>query len=434
MKIDQEVKRLNADFLQEEMNWVGNCINLAIEVKFDELLTTLVQAPRQPGAVYYDFIEEHQLSLLERFSLSIALAPYLNPVFLRDLIDSRIEAGGVYDPVRKKYSPTGQTLIYLLGSNDFNTIMDVELLFDAEHFFIRNNILHLENSDMGGVISVSEEFRDKIRFGIYRKPKYSSNFPAHLLETEQTWDQLILPQHTKEHIERILDWVNYGPSIMDNYGLNAVIKKGYRALFYGPPGTGKSMAAALIGKQCGKEVYKVDLSSVISKYVGETEKNLASIFDTAESKDWILFFDEADALFGKRTDQRNAHDRYANQEVSYLLQRIENYDGIIILASNFKDNMDEAFIRRFQCMVWFPMPKPKERKKIWEASFSPKTPLHESVDLDIIAQQYEMSGGSIINVIRDCTVWAVKRGDNIVMPYDVQKAIGYEFSKTGKSI
>ena len=140
--------------------------------------------------------------------------------------------------------------------------------------------------------------------------------------------------------------------------LNRYVSGGYRVLFHGPPGTGKSMTVRLLGKNSGRDVFRVDLSQVVSKYIGETEKNLSRIFDKAELRDWILFFDEADALFGKRTDIKDAHDRFANQEISFLLQRIEDFSGLVILATNLKSNLDEAFLRRFQSVVYFNVPGP----------------------------------------------------------------------------
>src|SRR5204863_2251929 len=136
----------------------------------------------------------------------------------------------------------------------------------------------------------------------------------------------------------------------------------------GPPGTGKTLTAGLLGKEFNKDVYRVDLSQIVSKYIGETEKNLSKIFDRAEHKDWILFFDEADALFGKRTNVQSSHDKYANQEVSYLLQRVEDYAGLLILSSNFKNNLDDAFIRRFHEVVHFPLPDARQRLILWEKS------------------------------------------------------------------
>lgn len=185
------------------------------------------------------------------------------------------------------------------------------------------------------------------------------------------------------------------------------IQPGYRALFYGPSGTGKTLTAALIGKKIGKSVYRIDLSQLVSKYIGETEKNLEKIFNAAENHDWILFFDEADSLFGKRTGIGNANDRFANQETAFLLQRIEICENIVILATNFKSNLDEAFTRRFQSTIYFSMPTETERRLLWEGAFSKKTTLESAIDLKEIAKKYDIAGGSIINVVRYATLMAM---------------------------
>ena len=152
---------------------------------------------------------------------------------------------------------------------------------------------------------------------------------------------------------------------MNDWGLGRRLRHGHRSLFYGPPGTGRTMTTCLLGQRLGRDVFRIALSAVVSKYIGETEKNLEGLFGRAENMNCILFFDEADAPFGKRTNVSDAHDRYANQEVAYLLQRVEDYDGLVILASNYSSNIDEAFMRRFQAVVHFPMPTQTERKRLW---------------------------------------------------------------------
>lgn len=194
------------------------------------------------------------------------------------------------------------------------------------------------------------------------------------------------------------------------------------------------MTVSLLGKSTGLDVYRIDLSMVVSKFIGETEKNLSNIFDQAEHKNWILFFDEADALFGKRTQTSSANDRYANQEVSYLLQRIEDFPGVVILATNLKANLDEAFSRRFQSMINFPIPSPPQRKKLWEEAFTEKFILAEDVNLDEIAQKYELAGGAIINVLRYVSLIAIKREDNTITKKDLLHSIRKEFSKEGKIV
>jgi SpoVK/Ycf46/Vps4 family AAA+-type ATPase len=165
----------------------------------------------------------------------------------------------------------------------------------------------------------------------------SAEIPAERLETQLDWRDLVVPPGTLAQIREI------------------VLKPGRGVLFRGPPGTGKTLAAMLLGKDMGLDVFRIDLSQVVSKYIGETEKNLSRVFDKAEGKNWILFFDEADALFGKRTEVKDAHDKYANQEVAYLLQRMENYEGLVILASNMRADFDEAFVRRLQHIIEFPI-------------------------------------------------------------------------------
>src|SRR5690606_28124963 len=176
-------------------------------------------------------------------------------------------------------------------------------------------------------------------------------------------------------------------------------------------------------------VYRIDLSQVVSKYIGETEKNLEKVFRKAENKNWILFFDEADALFGKRSLVQNAHDKYANQEVSYLLQRVEDFPGLIILASNFKNNMDQAFVRRFNAIIHFPMPSPAERKKIWETALPSKVVLNCDVNLSDIAGKFELSGSSITSVIHYASLQSIHKKTNMLFKVDLLEGIKREYEK-----
>ena len=218
---------------------------------------------------------------------------------------------------------------------------------------------------------------------------------------------MVLDYNVKVEIEEINNWIRWESTIMDEWQLGRFLKAGYRSLFYGPPGTGKTLTATLIGKHNQMDVYRIDLSMIVSKYIGETEKNLAYVFDLAENRNWILFFDEADALFGKRTSTNTSNDRHANQEVAYLLQRIEDFPGIVILATNLRSNIDEAFSRRFQSVVYFPMPREELRIELWKKMLRQEW-LEEKFDkTDALIRQcagYELSGGSISNVIRRCAL------------------------------
>ena len=269
--------------------------------------------------------------------------------------------------------------------------------------------------------------------GNVRKPHFSFDFPAKLIETEMDWTDLVLDPFTMEQVLEIKAWIRHGDVLLNQLGLKKKVKPGYRALFYGPSGTGKTLTASLLGKMAGRDVYRIDLSLVISKYIGETEKNLEKIFKQAENKNWILFFDEADALFGKRTKITDAHDRFANQEVSYLLQRVEDYAGVVILASNFRSNIDEAFMRRFQAIIHFPMPKPADRLRLWKEGFSDRTELDPRIDLGAFAAEYEISGGGIMNVIRYATLMALNKGTRTITYDDLLNGIRKEFTKEGKT-
>ncbi|MGZ5133635.1 MAG: ATP-binding protein [Flavitalea sp.] len=183
-------------------------------------------------------------------------------------------------------------------------------------------------------------------------------------------------------------------------------------LFYGPTGTGKTLTAALLGKELNKEAMRIDLSMVVSKYIGETEKNLERIFAQAADKSWILFFDEADALFGKRTNITDSHDRFANQEVSYLLGKIENYQGLVILSTQSKNNIDDAFIRRLRYVIHFPLPEPPERLRLWEQALTKNNLSTASIDLLQIADKFKLSGGAIMNIVQKL------RHENSAKPID----------------
>ena len=221
---------------------------------------------------------------------------------------------------------------------------------------------------------------------------------------------------------------------MKQFGMAKRLNPGYRALFFGPPGTGKTLCANLLGKEFKKHVFRVDLSSLVSKYIGETEKNLARLFDEAEYKNWILFFDEADALFGKRTQVKDAHDRYANQEVSYLMQRIETFEGLVILASNLKTNIDEAFVRRFQSIIYFPYPSPEEQIMIWEKAFPKKLKPGKGTDLQHISQRYKLSGSNIMNIVQYCCLAAMEKKQKEISIELLTQGIHRELSKEGKLV
>jgi SpoVK/Ycf46/Vps4 family AAA+-type ATPase len=221
--------------------------------------------------------------------------------------------------------------------------------------------------------------------------------------------------------------------VLDEWGFERKLSrgKGVNALFPGPSGTGKTMAAEIIANQLGLDLYKIDLSAVVSKYIGETEKNLGRVFTAAENANAILFFDEADALFGKRSEVRDAHDRYANIEIAYLLQKMEQYDGLAILASNLRQNMDEAFLRRLQFIVEFPFPDETQRYRIWQVHFPPEVPKDKAIDYNFLARQFRLSGGNIKNIVLQAAFLGAANGGQIDMDQLI-RATWREYQKLGR--
>ena len=234
-----------------------------------------------------------------------------------------------------------------------------------------------------------------------------------------TWNDIILPSDQLTQLHEIVDTVRGRPQVLDAWGLaeKLVSSRGVTVLFSGPPGTGKTMAAQIIAGALGLDLYRIDLSTVVSKYIGETEKNIERIFSEAEASNAILFFDEADALFGKRSEVRDSHDRYANIEVSYLLQRMEAYDGVTILATNLRGNLDEAFTRRLQFAVGFPFPEAEERLHMWRTLFPPEIPRAPDIDLELLAERFRLSGGGIRNVLVSAAYLAAADGEKLTMEH-----------------
>ena len=394
--------------------------------------------------------------------LLIALVHHVQPDLFDQTIDSMLKGAGDFPKLGgtrgknfRGFMPTGETALFLLAGEDWRKRLAIQRLFWADHLFARKKILWLEEiapgePAMSGKITLSPDYVDLFTQNRTIPPHFGMSFPARLVTTDRKREDLIVNSQLNAQIEDLLDWIQYNKGLSRKEGGDGRFKNGYRVLFYGPSGTGKTFAACILGNATGKEVYRVDLSMVVSKYIGETEKNLEMLFARAENKKWILFFDEADSLFGKRTNVRDAHDKYANQEVSYLLQRIEDYDGLVILATNMKNNIDEAFIRRFNAILRFPMPDTDERKKIWEKTFPPGVHFAEKLpddqgtpaperpfDITEAVKKHELSGGNIVNIVHYASIKAAKRQQEqaadmltIYLP-DVIDGIRHELGKSG---
>jgi hypothetical protein len=395
---------------------------------------------------YANFVQEQNLSVEERLLLILALAPHIRPAFLDEIIAANVSQSGDFPQIGgargkhfRGFIPTGETFLFLLAGTNALARIEAKKWLHSDTLLYKMKVIYLESVPAGepissGKITVDAEFLEWFLLGKKSIPKISPDFPAQHLQTELTWQDLVLNPLTRDQIGEIEIWVRHHNTLLNEWGMSKRLNPGFKALFHGPPGTGKTLTATLLGKYTGKEVFRIDLSLVVSKFIGETEKNLATLFDKAENKDWILFFDEADALFSKRTNVRDAHDKYANQEVSYLLQRLELFSGLVILASNFKTNIDDAFSRRFQSVIYFPMPKARERLELWQNAFPEQVEMSDDLSLAQLAEQYELSGANIMNIVQYACLKCLERGDHVIMPADVEGGIRKEFAKEGKLI
>lgn len=398
-------------------------------------------------SIYSDFVRYYNMSVSERILLILALIPYLQPHLLDIFFSLKkstgrgyTEFGGVKGAQHGGFIPTIETALFILAGNNLGERFRLYKLFEPDHFFSSHGIISFNrgSSDSdpfyASSISISEEYVDFFTTGNLRKPQFSMDFPAKRLTTQMDWEDLVVDDITMRQLDELRIWLEHGSVLYNNWGMSKKLKPGYKALFHGAPGTGKTLTAALLGKLYNLDVYRIDLSMVISKYIGETEKNLEKVFKKAENKKWILFFDEADALFGKRTSISDAHDKYANQEIAYLLQRLEDYPGLVILASNMRNNVDEAFTRRLQAIIHFPKPQARERLQLWQNGFSPACTPPGINEIERIAHQYDMSGGSIMNVIQYASLLALNRESNSITVEDIVLGIKNEYNKEGRTI
>ena len=280
----------------------------------------------------------------------------------------------------------------------------------------------------GGVLDASHLHR-----AARARSRHALTRLARKIEAAYDWSDLVLPPREIQQLREICSTVVHSPTVHGNWGFDGKLGHGRAlvVLFTGRSGTGKTMAASILARTLGLDLYKIDLAAVVSKYVGETEKNLDRIFDEGQTSNAVLFFDEADALFGKRSDIKDAHDRYANIEVAYLLQRVEAYEGVVVLATNLAKNIDEAFARRMRHTIEFPFPDAAHREQIWRGIFPVEAPLAEDVDFRFLAASFDISGGSIRNVALAAAFLAAEEESIIAMPHLV-RAMAREMQKLGR--
>lgn len=437
----------NVSCLRRELDWLSGILDARMRTYFQDAPFSLSDFPPpdfEGESNYRQLVERHGMTAEDRIVLAMSLVPHVCPqLYDRFYIQNKSisrgfsEFGGIESSQHRGFIPTGETVCFVIAGRDIRKRVELLSMFREDHFFRRHSILSLYHSGVpetfwSGKLSISDEYLTYLTTGETYEPVYSLTFPATRLSTPLRLDDLVLNADIMEEVDHIRTWMRHQQQLRTDEHLRRHFRKGYRALFHGPPGTGKTLTVSILGNESGRKVYRIDLSQLVSKYIGETEKNLAGVFDMAENRDWILFFDEAESLFSKRTDVSDSKDRYANQETSYLLQRLENFDGLVILATNLKPNIDRAFLRRFQSVIHFTMPDERERQRLWSNILAPFG-LAADVDCREFAQRFEISGGAISNAVQFAWLSSRSRNDGLINSADLTHGVVRELGKEGKT-
>ena len=441
----------NADCIECHLTWFTQILEYRLQLRADgqkadkDLFEVFPPPKLQHREVpYAELVQKFKLQPAEQLLLILSFIPHVRPNLL-DTFTLRNQAfdrgytefGGIMGNSHGGFLPTCETAMYLIADDNLSLRLHYDSLFKEERVLFSQGILYLNHQhtnepQLSASLHLSPEYRERLISGQSHTPSFSSAFPAQRMTTDLEWHDLVLDPATRGEINHILNWIQHKHILMDKWQLKQRIQPGFRSLFYGSSGTGKTMTACLLGKKSNYPVFRIDLSNVMSKFIGETEKNLARLFDQAQHQDWILFFDEADSLFGKRLEAQNSNDRAANQEISYLLQRIEDYSGLVILATNLRSHLDEAFARRFQSIIRFPKPNADQRLQLWQDNFINKPfDVDEAVDFKQLANEYELTGGGITNVLQYASIRAVERNPKIICEDDLLQGIKREQLKEG---
>lgn len=441
----------HAEVIERELTWFQTVLDQRFASRHDEVCPILEDLPPPPplpphaAGPLAAVLRERGLDAAERLVLILALVPHLAPELLDPfLLNNKAtrrrfsEFGGLVGQAHAGFLPTVETALFLVAGSDRLRRLQARALFSPGHRLLAARLievdhLHPEEPPASAALRLPRESLERLLAG--REDDAfagAATFPAERVTTPLGWDDLVLDAATREQVDMVSAWIRHSETLLRDWGLARRLKPGYRCLFHGSPGTGKTLTACLLGRQHDMPVYRVDLSRVVSKWVGETEKNLAALFDEAQHHRWILYFDEAEALFGRRGEAHTANDRAANQQIAYLLQRLEDFPGLVILSTNLRGHMDDAFARRFQSTILFPMPDAAARLRLWKDMFCQQPiPLARDVDFRDLAAQHALAGGAIINVLRHACLRAVVRTPPVVTLADIMGGVKLELQKEG---
>lgn len=430
--------------LLTEQAWLRACIASRIavckkEIPGDSDIFKLNPPPAIDSSDEYALlIQKHNFNPEERLLLALAISNHVDPRTLNGFMETpqlQMLSRVLKSENGLSISPTAETFFFLAAGENNSSYLSFHKYFSTDHPFYRESILDLSESPAGiskfdGALNVPVSYRELLLYNKYQPPRFSSEFPAHLLTTKLSWPDLVLQPYTQNALDEMKNRLVHESDVRSWKTVTGILgdhmRPGMRVLLYGASGQGKTLTTALFGKLLKREVYRIDLSAIISKYVGETSKNLRNLFDTAERKDWIIFIDEGDALLGMRADLSTSQSSTAqsnNHDVAYILQRIETFDGIIIVATNLAHNIDAAFERRFEGRILYQPLNTENQMKVWNNVWPEKLNMEAGARVDVLLVDNSLSPASIVNVIQRISIMMAEKKETIVPQELIRKCI-----------
>ncbi|HAS41156.1 MAG TPA: hypothetical protein DCS93_11790 [Microscillaceae bacterium] len=447
------MKAFHQQAISEEIQWLDTLIKHRVQELNQEegqtaaSIADIAYPPSHHFECHYQqLLQKYEFDIPERLLLALAIARGVFPQVFKPLvkvyknIDKQYEFGGILEPDSNRFIPTLRTLFFLLSGRNLQEQFYHHLTFTPQHVLFEYSIVNLENDPRKEQVVHDDLLYQRIKISdAYLKyflggemPTLDSEegFPATLLETDKTFDDLVLPDQVIKQLDGPMNYIKGYRELLKKSDTKGKIKPGYLILLHGKPGTGKTLTSSVMGNYLGVEVYYLSLSRVVSKYIGETEKNLEKVFNRLEKKLCILFVDEADALFGKRTEVQDSKDRYANQEVAYLLQRVERFPGVVILATNYEQNLDDAFTRRILSHIHIPLPNQEARTQLWQRSIPQSFRYEYKALAQQLGEAFALTGGNISNIIKQACLKATQENTQTLLYKEhLEEFIEYEFKK-----
>jgi hypothetical protein len=425
------------EVLQAELDWLSAAMSVRFAAYGENREVANDELPSPPSiddasGPYAEFVRRYELDGAERLVVALALAPHVQPALLDPFLLANqatqqrfTEFGGISTKSHQGFLPTAETALFLLAGGDLARRLAFERLLGPDHRLLQGRLLildhrHPEEPRHSAVLRLSPRAIRQLLDGADGRSEPVEDGAAIRITTVLSWDELVLDAETMEQIDLAARWVQHSPTLMNDWGLSRRLKPGYRCLFHGPAGTGKTLTAAMLGKRLQAAVYRIDLSSLMSKNIEETERNLAAQLDEAQRSNSILFFDEADMLFGGFSAGQPA----ANCGLAWLLDRIDAHPGLIIVATDRHGPLEPALVRRFQSVISFSIPDAEGRLRLWRDIFAEKGfTLAPDIDLKTIAENHVLTGGAIVDVLREACLKAIGRNPPTVQADDLVKAI-----------